>query len=148
MVQRDNMFVEISYVNNENINYIEAIELGVNQLIKANKAKIGLRDAILDSMQKNGPYFVLSPKLALAHAAPGDYCLEPALSLIVFSKPISFSENEKHDVQVLVTLSAPNANSHMDLIVWFSQKFGNGEVVKKLCCAKNVDEITKILGGK
>lgn len=141
-----NKFVEMDFINADNLDYKSAIELGVKLLEKNKKATINLKDAILESMKKNGPYFIVSPMLALAHAAPGNYCLEPSMSLIVFDKPISFSKDKKHDVQVLVTLSAPDATSHMDLIVWFAKVFGNQEIVDKLCKVKSINEIKTILG--
>lgn len=141
-----NMFVEIDFIVADSLDYKQAIELGVKLLEKNKKATIELKDAILESIEKNGPYFIVSPKLALAHAAPGDYCLEPSMSLIVFDKPISFSNDKKHDVQVLVTLSAPDATKHMDLIVWFAKIFGNQEIVEKLCNVKSINEIKTILG--
>lgn len=145
-MNENNKFVEMDFVNVNNLDYKQAIELGVGLLEKNKKAKFELKDAILESMKKNGPYFIVSPKLALAHAAPGDYCLEPSLSLVVFDRPISFSSDKKHDVQILVTLSAPDATSHMDLIVWFAKKFSNKELVDKLCNVKSINEIKTILG--
>lgn len=139
-MSEEHAFCSVAYADASITDPEAAIAFGVDQLVKAKKATPALKGAIMASLREHGPYFVLAPGLALAHAAPGEYCLEPALALAVFPAPVRFSDQERHAVRVLVTLSAPDAKSHMGLIAWFARRFGDGKLTQRLCAAKSLAE--------
>lgn len=146
MAQKPPLFVDVAFVNNTKaMTVADVINFGVQQLVKTRNATKELAVAIMQSMQAHGPYFVLAPRLALAHAAPGAYCLHPALACAVFSAPVAFSADARHDVQVLITLSAPDANSHMQLLTAFAKQFAAPTLVDKLCACQNLNEVQQVL---
>lgn len=138
-------FIGIKLVNQKCKNWKDAINLGVDLLVENHAATNDLKQAIIEVINQHGPYFVIAPKLALAHASPKNYCLKPALSLVVFKDVVPFSDDDKHNVNVLVTLSAPDSSSHMDLIAKFAKIFGNKTIIDKLVNSNSVNEIKKIL---
>lgn len=139
-------FCDINFCSDKIDNFKDAIEIGVKQLVKHDKATLELSNAIMDSIAQHGPYFVIAPFVALAHAAPGSYCKEAALAITVFENIVKFSNDQKHDVKVLITLSAPNSNDHIELIQWFGQKFGDKNFTQKVIDAKSLTELKEILG--
>lgn len=88
-----------------NISWQESIRLAVSLLVKNNIAESGLADEIIKSTLKYGPYYVIAEKVALAHTAVCEYNKKPGMSLVIFENAIKFSENQKHEVNLLFCMS-------------------------------------------
>lgn len=135
----------IKIINNPT-DWKTAIKEGVALLEKYGSCTMELADKIFESVDKNGPYFILMPKVALAHAAPGEYIKKVGLSFIKFDNPVEFSNEERHKVTLLFTLSAVDGDSHMETLVKFSNLFmSDPDFVNKLESMKTVDEIYEAL---
>ena len=104
-----------------------------------------MADAIIESTKATGPYYVLSPKLALAHVIPGSYNKKVGLSLILFKKAVEFSDQSRHDVNLLFTLSALDGESHMNKIMKFAQLFSDPNVIEQAINATSKDELYEIV---
>lgn len=135
-------------ISDEILEWKDAVHQGVDLLVKNGNCTPDFSIEIIKSVEKFGPYFILMPKLALAHAAPGDYIKENGLSLIVFKNKVKFSELEKHEVNLLFTLAAQDGKSHMDLLVKFVTLFQEDQdLVEKIIKLDSVKEIKKELKG-
>lgn len=135
-------------ISDEILEWKDAVHQGVDLLVKNGNCTPDFSIEIIKSVEEFGPYFILMPKLALAHAAPGDYIKENGLSLIVFKNKVKFSELEKHEVNLLFTLAAQDGKSHMDLLVKFVTLFQEDQdLVEKIIKLDSVKEIEKELKG-
>lgn len=114
-------------------------------LVNQGIATEALADAIIASTEKTGPYYVLAPKLALAHVNPGPYNKQVGLSLVLFKTPVAFSNEPRHDVQLLFTLSALDSTSHMNKLMKFAQLFSNQTLVQTACGATTTEELYEIV---
>ncbi len=124
----------------------EAIKLGVELLSANNFCTQELEDKIIESVNKHGPYFIIMPQVALAHASPGPYAKEVGLSLIKFEKQVKFSEEDRHKVFLLFTLSAIDGESHMNILMKFSELFmSRPNLLDEIKSKKTVDEIYELL---
>lgn len=129
-------------ISNEIIDWKTAIHQGVDLLVKNAICTIEYSSEIINSVLKFGPYFVLMPKLALAHAASGEYNKKNGLSLIIFKNSIPFSLDEKHNVNLLFTLSVKDANTHMELLTKFVSLFQDDkDLVDKIINSNDLNEI-------
>lgn len=140
-------FIALDYFDNNWNDYPSAIAYGVEQLVNQKVATWALKEAILASIQQFGPYFIICPKLALAHATPGPYCLKAAMALVVFKKTVHFSSEAKHDVKILITLSAPDSSTHLNLLQKFADKFSDNKLVDALLQADSLAAVKKALQG-
>ncbi len=130
----------------EETDWKKGIELGVDLLVKDEACTSELANKICESVQKNGPYFIIMPKVALAHAAPGPYIKKVGLSLIKFNNAVKFSNEDRHQVSLLFTLAAIDGESHMETLMKFSQLFtSDPNLVSTIVNANTVDEIYEIL---
>lgn len=135
-------------ISREVLEWKDSIHLGVDLLVKNGNCMPEFAIEIIKSVENFGPYFILMPKLALAHAAPGNYIHKNGLSLIVFKNKVKFGESEKHDVNLLFTLTAKDGESHMDLLVKFSDLFQQDQnLVEKIIKLDSVKEIENELKG-
>lgn len=131
-------------IKNNNVSWEVAIKNGVQLLVNQEIATMKLADSIIENTNKLGPYYVLMPKVALAHTSPGSYNKKIGLSIILFKEEIKFSNDERHKVNLLFTLSAIDGSSHMDILAKFSQLLSNDEVVKKALDATTKKELYEI----
>lgn len=133
-------------IKNSVKNWKEALKLGVSLLVDEGFCSNELEQKILDNYEKNGPYFVIAPRIALAHAEPGDYIYKNGISLILLKKETSLSNQKKHDVNLFFTLSATGGEEHMKLISKFARIFSSDlNLVQKLILATSADEVKEIL---
>lgn len=53
-------------------NWEKAIQEAAKILVRKEIIEVGYIQAMIDSVYKNGPYMIIMPKIALAHARPSD----------------------------------------------------------------------------
>ena len=68
-------------------------------------------EAMIQSVEENGPYMVLADYLALMHARPGEGVLEQSMSLLVTKQPIDL---EGKPVRIFLVLAAADSESHLE----------------------------------
>ncbi|NHX33303.1 PTS transporter subunit EIIA, partial [Escherichia coli] len=94
-------------------NWRDAIKIGTDLLIASGAIKPSYHEAIINSMEKLGPYICIAPNLALPHARPEDGVLKTAFALVTLEKPIVF-DGEDEPVDVLITLAGSSSDEHME----------------------------------
>jgi PTS system ascorbate-specific IIA component len=68
-------------------------------------------EAMIQSVEENGPYMVLADYFALMHARPGEGVLEQSMSLLVTKQPIDL---EGKPVRIFLVLAAADSESHLE----------------------------------
>ena len=68
-------------------------------------------EAMIQSVEENGPYMVLADYFALMHARPGEGVLEQSMSLLVTKQPIDL---EGKPVRIFLVLAAADSQSHLE----------------------------------
>ena len=71
-------------------------------------------DVIISLAHEHGPYFVISPQIAIAHAQPKDGVSKIGLSLSIYKNGLDIMGKEK--VQFLFVLATPNQSEHMHIL--------------------------------
>lgn len=107
----------------------DQIELGVNasswqSAIKAGGVILenaGIADqryteAMIASVEEHGPYIVIAPGFALAHARPDDSVKETGLSLIRLNQPVKFGHESNDPVSLVLSLAAKDATAHQSVL--------------------------------
>ena len=125
----------------------QSIEESSAPLIKNGYIKQSYVDAIFESTEKNGPYYVLAPEIAMPHASPQSGVLKQQISLLVLKQPIKFSD-EGFDVRLVFTLAATDNQSHLDSLVRLADVFADEALIQKVVHAETVDEVYNLLHNK
>lgn len=126
-------------------NWQEALEISARPLLDAQEILPSYLEAIYRSVEKNGPYFIFCPGIALAHAAPGDgvnqFCLSiyKPLSPVIFHHP----DNDPVKLVIMIGITEPKAQiqSVSALMNFFSQK----PLREQLLSASSAEELISIL---
>ena len=73
-------------------------------------------DAMIQAVHAFGPYIVMAPGIALAHAEPGDRVRETCLSMATLKEPVCFGNAQNDPVSILFVFGAKNRSNHLTLL--------------------------------
>ncbi|WP_412518820.1 PTS sugar transporter subunit IIA [Staphylococcus simulans] len=122
----------------------QAITEAAQPLLEQDYIETGYIDAMIDSVKEFGPYIVIAPEIAIAHARPEDNVNKVGLSLLKLNKSINFAE-DSHYASLIFVLSATDNTSHLNVLQSLAGLLGNKEVVNQLLASKNSEEIIEII---
>lgn len=99
-------------------------------------------DDIIQSVLDNGPYIVIMPGFALAHAKPSEHVLKTDLALAVFDEDIEFySVNDP--VRLIITIASPDPQSHLDRLAKIASKMiDDPTLINRIIQSNSIDEIS------
>jgi PTS system ascorbate-specific IIA component len=121
-----------------------AVSQSVSLLVASGKAQLSYVDEVLESLKTLGPYFVIAPGLALAHAKPSDSVLAPGMALLKLAQPV-ISGSANDPVSLIFSFCSPNASEHMEMLADFGQIMSTDQVMTNLLNASAVSVIEDIL---
>ena len=93
----------------------EAVKLSVDPLIESGAVLPEYYDAIIASTKEHGPYYILTPGMAMPHARPEAGVQRDAFSLITLTEPVNFTDGK--EVSVLLTLAATSSAIHASVAI-------------------------------
>ncbi|WP_312212469.1 PTS ascorbate transporter subunit IIA [Pseudescherichia sp.] len=93
----------------------EAVKIGVDLLVDADVVEPRYYQAILDGVEKFGPYFVLAPGLAMPHGRPEEGVKKTGFALVTLKTPLAFNHDDNDPVDILITLAAVDAHTHQEV---------------------------------
>lgn len=99
---------------------------------------------MIQAVKELGPYIVLMPKLALAHAAPCDAVKKTDISLITLAKPVDFG-SVNGNVSVVLCLACVDRTSHMEKLSEIAQVLMQDDMVDRLEAAEDIDTVIQLL---
>ena len=75
---------------------------------------------MIATVEQLGPYLVIAPGIALAHARPSAAVLRPGLSWVTLAQPVRFGHKDNDPVTLVVGLAAPDDYSHVQALATFA----------------------------
>ncbi|MDN6656677.1 MAG: PTS sugar transporter subunit IIA, partial [Staphylococcus simulans] len=93
----------------------QAITEAAQPLLEQDYIETGYIDAMIDSVKEFGPYIVIAPEIAIAHARPEDNVNKVGLSLLKLNESINFAE-DSHYASLIFVLSATDNTSHLNVL--------------------------------
>jgi transcriptional antiterminator/mannitol/fructose-specific phosphotransferase system IIA component (Ntr-type) len=89
-------------------------------------------EAMIKAVLDYGPYMVIIPEIALAHAAPEKGVRRECLSLITLRQPLQFGEKNKEWVRIVIVFGARNHQpEQLHRLVKILEQPGNIERIKE-----------------
>lgn len=123
----------------------EAITAAGQLLLDEELIKPSYIEAMKQAYQKNGPYFVLAPQIAIPHARPEDGVNEAAVSLVQLKEPISFGHTINDPVRLVFGLGAASSSDHLTLLRRLTTLLNDTSNIDQLLQATTVDDIKKVI---
>ncbi|WP_103061876.1 PTS sugar transporter subunit IIA [Actinomyces qiguomingii] len=123
----------------------QAIAVVAEPLLADGSITIQYVKAMIEAVDRFGPYIVLSPHLVLAHARPDTGVKRQAMSVLTLKHPISFNHPENDPVDIVFCLAAVDADSHIQALKEFVAIAGDRPLQERLVAAGTVAEFQRIL---
>lgn len=102
-------------------------------------------DAMVDSVKDKGPYIVVAPGFAFAHARPSEAVRRPAMSWLRLEEPVEFGHAKNDPVDLVVALAATDASSHQQAMAEIAKLLGKRR--KELDTVRTPAELRAVLNG-
>lgn len=126
-------------------NWKTAIQLSGKLLVQAGAVTDDYVSSMIKSVEENGPYIVIAPGIAIAHARPSESVFENALALTIFKEPVVFHSKENDPVDLVFSFSAKGDESHLKMIEQLSMFLMKEKEVNQLRHASSAEEAYQIL---
>ena len=116
----------------EQLEFEAAVSEAVDLLVQDGKATETYVTEVLQTLSELGPYFVVAPGIAIAHARPSPAVREVGFALLHSSRGVK-SGSQNDPVHLLFAFCSPDADSHIDLLGQFAESIsvpGKVELLK------------------
>lgn len=124
----------------------EAVRLAGRALVDSGAAREGYGDEMVRMIDEHGPYVVIAPGLALAHARPGDDVVRDGLAVVTLAEPVPFGHPHNDPVSVVLGLAIVTVGGHLESIADLANVFNEASVIPALAAATSVDEVRGLMG--
>lgn len=123
----------------------QAIRLSAQPLLAKETITEEYIEAIFNSHQELGPYYVLAPGLAMPHARPEQGAIKNGLSLLHIKQGVSFNAEENDPIYVVIMLCALSGDEHINMITALAEIFSDDERLSALLKASTMETIQTVI---
>ena len=124
----------------------EAAIVGAGELLVASgRTTAGYTAEMLAVLNELGPYFVIAPGIAIAHARPSESVLSAGLSLAVLAKPVEFGSDHNDPVRLVFGLCAKDHDGHIEVLAGLAEVLSDEAMVNFLLNAPDAARIHDFL---
>lgn len=121
-----------------------AIELAGDLLVSSGRVTPEYTVSMVDVLESHGPYFVIAPGIALAHAKPSEFVISSGMSLVTLAEPIVFGNEANDPVELVFGLCAIDHDSHIEMLAELSNLLSDNEAVNILLNAGDTEHIRSL----
>jgi PTS system ascorbate-specific IIA component len=125
----------------------QAIRASGELLISSGRVTAEYVEQMLAAVEEFGPYIVIAPGIALAHARPSEAVLETGLSLAVLAAPVEFGSHND-PVRLVFGLAALDHESHLGVLAALAERLSDEEFVNNLINAVTIGQLSALLTGQ
>jgi PTS system ascorbate-specific IIA component len=125
----------------------EAIRASGRLLEATGVAESAYTEAMVDSVHQNGPYIVVAPGFAFAHARPSAAVLRTGMSWVRLAEPVEFGHKSNDPVTLVVALAAQDSDMHQAAMASLARLLGDTAKRAALDDAGTPQEVYALLDG-
>lgn len=123
----------------------DAIRISAKPLLDEDYITKNYIQAMIDSVKKFGPYIVIGPAIALAHARPEDGTKKLGVTITTLAKPINFGNPDNDPVKIIFCLAAIDNYSHLNVMKAIVQLINDQQKVDQLAQQTDIQTFKNIL---
>lgn len=102
-------------------------------------------EAMIEAVHVLGPYMVLAPGLALAHARPESGALAMGLSLVTLEPPVAFGSADNDPVHLVCAFATLDNDSHIDMLAAIARLLSDGPSRERIGAAHTPQEVLQVI---
>jgi PTS system ascorbate-specific IIA component len=103
-----------------------AVRAASELLVEAGAAEPRYVDRCIATVEELGPYMVVAPGVALAHARPEDGALRLGITVAILREPVEFGHPDNDPVDVVFAFGSPDRDQHVGLLGALAQRLTEG----------------------
>lgn len=119
----------------------KAISLAGELLVASSRTTDAYTGEMLAVLDELGPYFVIAPGIAIAHARPSESVLSAGLSLAVLAEPVEFGSEHNDPVRLVFGLCAKDHDGHIEVLAGLAEVLSDENQVNFLLNAPDAQRI-------
>lgn len=93
-----------------------AIRHACEPLVSLGAVSVDYADACIAVVEEHGPYIVIAPGIALAHARPEAGVVREALAATALERPVIFGHEDNDPVDLVFAFGSPDAGGHIGML--------------------------------
>lgn len=124
-----------------------AVTLAAEALTRSGAAKPEYAAEMIRMIEEHGPYVVIAPGLALAHARPGPEVVTDGLSVVTLDEPVNFGHPHNDPVRVVLGLAVAAADEHLAAVAALANVFNDSTAIDDLAAAATAADVQRIMRG-
>lgn len=135
---------EALLIDDEPRSWQEAIRVSGGLLLEAGSIEEPYIQGMIDAVEELGPYMVIAPHIAIAHAAAGTNVLKNDMVLVVFREPVNFG-CENDPVHLMIGMCALEPGSHLEQFRALANILVDDTVWEKLRDCRDLDALYELV---
>lgn len=100
---------------------------------------------MVQAVEEIGPYIVVAPGIAIAHARPEDGVHQICLSLVVLAQPVEFGSTVNDPVDIVFAFGGIDKESHLGLLRQLAVILQDEKAVNEIRKAETARAISDLL---
>jgi PTS system ascorbate-specific IIA component len=122
-----------------------AVTLAADALAASGAARPEYAHQMIRMIEEHGPYVVIAPGLALAHARPGPEVIADGLSIVTLATPVNFGHPHNDPVRVILGLAITAPDEHLAAVAALANVFNDSHAIDELAAASSAEEVQRIM---
>lgn len=131
-------------LNQEANDWEEAIRIAAVPLVECGSIEKEYIENMINSVKELGPYIVIMPHFALAHAAPGVGVNKSDMSIATFKNDIYF-HTENDPVKVILCLACVDKTAHLERLQSVANTLMDEAIIDRMCACESEQELYDLL---
>lgn len=123
----------------------EAIQVASKSLQQEGYISRNYQHAMIENIEKLGPYIVIAPGIALPHASVDDGAYRVGMSLLRLDQPVSFSSKAKDQVKLIIVLASIDSYTHINALSQLTNLIMKHHLLEQIEQAESAAEIAAML---
>ncbi|MFD0166090.1 PTS sugar transporter subunit IIA [Streptomyces decoyicus] len=125
----------------------EAIRAAGGLLVETGATTDDYTAEMIRNVEENGPYLVIAPGFAFAHARPSPAVLRTGMSWVRLEQPVEFGHESNDPVHLVVGLAAEDSGAHTAAMAALAQLLADPATGQALQDATDAEELLAVLAG-
>lgn len=122
-----------------------AIRAAGSLLVDSGATTADYTGEMIETVEKLGPYIVIIPGLALAHARPSPSVLRTGMSWAALGTPVEFGNEQNDPVRLVVGLAAVDHTEHSGGLAQLARMLSEPARMDALMAAASPAEVRRII---
>lgn len=122
-----------------------AVRLAGDALVASGATTPPYTEEMVSTVEQLGPYIVIAPGIALAHARPSSAVLRAGISLVTLLEPVAFGHRKNDPVRLVIGLAAVDEESHITALSTLAELLSDGTRRDGLIGAVDAREVARMV---